>query len=196
MLHQLTPDQEQHLVAQARTSADGVRDLYRHFLPPVYAYIAYRVGSVQDAEDLTSETFLRVIEHLPTWEWRGEHSFAAWLFRIAHNVVGDWQRRTQRHGMQLNVDDLPSLHAHALLPEDALLQREQFAQLRRLIGTLAPRRQEVITLKFFAGLRNQEIAAVLGLDERTVASHLCRALEDLHRKFMEEDKHEHAERTE
>ncbi len=60
MLHQLTPDQEQQLVAQARTGADGVRDLYRHFLLPVYAYIAYRVGSVQDAEDLTSETFLRV----------------------------------------------------------------------------------------------------------------------------------------
>ena len=75
-----------------------MRDLYRHFLPPVYAHIAYRVGSVQDAEDLTSETFLRAIEHLPAWEWRGEHSFAAWLFRIAHNMVSDWQRRTQRHG--------------------------------------------------------------------------------------------------
>ncbi|HET7078316.1 MAG TPA: sigma-70 region 4 domain-containing protein, partial [Chloroflexia bacterium] len=64
-----------------------------------------------------------------------------------------------------------------------------FADLHRLIATLSPRRREVITLKFFGGLQNREIAAVLGLDERTVASHLCRALEDLYARYTRlEDK--------
>jgi DNA-directed RNA polymerase specialized sigma24 family protein len=63
---------------------------------------------------------------------------------------------------------------------------EQFLNLRCLIGTLSPRRQEIITLKFFGGLRNREIALMLALDERTVASHLCRGLEDLHRKLANE----------
>jgi DNA-directed RNA polymerase specialized sigma24 family protein len=44
---------------------------------------------------------------------------------------------------------------------------------------LSPRRQEVVTLRFYGGLRNREIARVLGLDERTVAAHLCRAIQDL-----------------
>lgn len=196
MPHQRTPEAEQDLIERARSDADGVRDLYRHFLPGVYAYIVYRVGRVHDAEDLTGETFLRVIEHLAMFQWRGAHSFSAWLFRIAHNVVQDFHRTHGQAHMPLDADDLPLLQSHALLPEDDVLRKEQFAQLYRLIGTLAPRHQEVITLKFFAGLRNNEIAAVLGLDERTVASHLCRGLEDLHRKFAEENKHEHAERTE
>jgi hypothetical protein len=42
--HQLTPDEEQHLIERARSGANGVRDLYRHFLPDVYAYVAYQVG--------------------------------------------------------------------------------------------------------------------------------------------------------
>jgi RNA polymerase sigma-70 factor (ECF subfamily) len=193
--HQLTPEQEQQLIAQAQGSADGVRELYRHYLPSVYAYVAYRVGQAQDAEDLVSETFLRTIEHLDTFQWRGVHSFRAWLFRIAHNVVQDTQRRNGKHLATLPLDDLPTLQASALLPDDLVLQREQFAHLRQLIGTLSPRRQEIITLKFFGGLRNQEIAAILQLDERTVAAHLCRGLEDLHRKFTEEDAHEHVERT-
>lgn len=196
MPHQLTPDEEQHLIERARSGANGVRDLYRHFLPGVYAYVAYRVGRVQDAEDLTGETFLRLIEHLQSFHWRGAHSFSAWMFRIAHNVVQDFHRAHGHTHTPLDADELPLLHAHALLPEDDVLRKEQFAQLYRLIGTLSPRRQEVITLKFFAGLRNNELAGVLQLDERTVASHLCRGLEDLHRKFAEEDAHEHAERTE
>ena len=196
MPHQLTPEQEQQLIEGAHASADGVRDLYRLFLPGVYAYVAYRVGRVHDAEDLTGETFLRVIEHLQSFQWRGAHSFSAWVFRIAHNVVQDFHRTHGQVHMPLNADDLPLLHAHALQPEDDVLRKEQFAQLRRLIGTLSPRRQEVITLKFFSGLRNNEIADVLALDERTVAAHLCRGLEDLHRKFAQEDTHEHVERTE
>jgi RNA polymerase sigma factor (sigma-70 family) len=55
-----------------------------------------------------------------------------------------------------------------------------------MIETLSPRRQEIIRLRFFAGLRNQEIAAVLGLDERTISAHLCRALEDLQAKYSHE----------
>lgn len=56
--------------------------------------------------------------------------------------------------------------------------------MRALIETLAPQRQKVVLLRFFAGLRNREIARVLGLDERTVASHLSRGIQDLHQKYL------------
>jgi RNA polymerase sigma factor (sigma-70 family) len=52
-----------------------------------------------------------------------------------------------------------------------------------MIAKLSPRRRDIVTLRFFGGLRNQEIAAVLKLDERSVASHLSRALEDLRRQY-------------
>jgi RNA polymerase sigma-70 factor (ECF subfamily) len=121
--------------------------------------------------------------------WQCEDSFAAWLFHIAHTSLSDYFRG--RHGQEDDVplDDLPDLVDDKMLPEDALLRKEQLAHMRYLIATLSPRRQEVLTLRFFGELQNREIAKVLGLDERTVASHLCRGLEDLHRKYSEELSH-------
>ncbi|HYN88733.1 MAG TPA: sigma-70 family RNA polymerase sigma factor, partial [Ardenticatenaceae bacterium] len=139
----------------------------------------------QDAEDLVADTFLRLIEKGERLEWRDERSFTAWLFRIAHNLVNDYYRRSGQRADNVPLDMLPELSANTLLPDDVLLKQELFARLRLLIGALSPRRQEVITLKFFGGLRNQEIAEILGLDERTVASHLCRGLEDLHRRYID-----------
>ncbi len=182
----LEPEQEQTLVESARRDPEAFRELYNHYFPKVYAYVSYRVGRVKDAEDLAAETFLKMVEGWGGFAWRGEGSFAAWLFRIARNLVSDFYRRGQRTEEAISLDELPELRASALLPDDAVLQKEKFAYLRRLIGALSPRRQEVITLKFFGGLRNEEIAALLKLDERTVASHLCRGLEDLHRRYVNE----------
>ena len=186
MQSRLDPEQERTLVEKARREPAAFQELYNHYFPKVYAYVNYRVGRVQDAEDLVAETFLRVVEEIGHFEWQYEGSFAAWLFRIAHNSISDFYRRSRRWGEPLSLEELPELQTSTLLPEDVVLQKEKFAHLRRLISTLSPRRQEVITLKFFGGLRNQEIAEVLGLDERTVASHLCRGLEDLHRKYVDE----------
>lgn len=174
---------ERQLIQQAQQQTDpaAVQALYRHYFPRVYAYVAYRVEQKPDAEDVVSEIFLRAIEHLEKFEYRGVGSFAAWLFKIAHTQVANFHRT---HPPVL-LDDLPEIESGAVSPDADFISQETFARLRHLIATLAPRRQEIITLKYFGGLRNQEIAELLGLDERTVASHLSRALDDLQQKLME-----------
>lgn len=158
--------------------------LYRHYFPRVYAYVAYRVSSQQDAEDLTSDIFLKVVESIGGFEHRGGGSFAAWVFRIAHNTVQQFYRADSRYDAAL--DDIDDLHGEHL-PDEALALKERVGMLQRHITKLTPRRQEIVSLRFFGGLRNQDIAAVLNLDERTVASHLCRALEDLRRIYQQEE---------
>lgn len=177
---------EQAWINEARIDPRAFERLYNLYFPRVYAYVCYRVGRAQDAEDLVADTFLKAVAGLSQFQWRHAGSFPAWLFRIAHNAVTDYHRQSKSYGDPLPIDDLPQLQSGAMLPEDSILQKEQFAHLRHLIATLPPRRQEVITLKFFGELRNSEIAAVLRLDERTVASHLCRGIEDLHRKYLNE----------
>jgi RNA polymerase sigma-70 factor (ECF subfamily) len=164
--------------------------LYLHYAPRLYAYVAYRVGSTQESEDLVADIFVKAVRHIKagSFTWQCEESFAAWLFRIAHTAVSDYFR-SRRGQEDVPIEDLPDLVDGDLLPEDALLQKEQLSHMRDLISTLSPRRQEVLTLRFFGELQNKEIAQVLGLDERTVASHLCRGLEDLHRKYSEELSH-------
>lgn len=181
-------ENEQDLVRAVQRSKDqqALTTLYNHYFPRLYAYVSYRVGRVPDSEDLVAETFLRAIEAINNFEWQHQASFAAWLFRIAHNLVSDWRKRNQQHLNQetsLPLDDLPDIVANNLLPDEIFLRKEQFNYLYQQLASIAPRRQEVIMLKFFGGLRNQEIARVLNLDERTVAVHLRRGLLDLNRRF-------------
>jgi len=182
-----TPDSgyEDLLVRQAQENPHAFAELYHLYFARLYGYAAYRTETPHDAEDLVAETFLKAVEGLGRFRYRGPGSFSAWLFQIAHNLLIDAGRRKQRRGNPLPFYALVAVADTQPLPEAAASRSEEIAHVRRLVVTLSPRKQEIFTLKFFGGLRNREIAEVLGLDERSVASHLCRAVEELHRKYLD-----------
>src|SRR5687768_1745874 len=142
-MHELLDDEEERtLLLEVVQRPEAFRRLYQHYFPRVYAYIASRTESVHDAEDLVSATFVRTIEQIGRFKYRGYGSFAAWLFRIAHNLLSDFHRRGRR------LAPLPSDAPTALPdpgdhPDDIVIRRESAATLRRLIQTLPLRRQEV-----------------------------------------------------
>ena len=191
----MNAEEERQTIQEARVDPRAFVGLYDHYFPRIHAYVRYRVFRPQDAEDIIADVFLKAMRRIGRFEWRHENSFAAWLFRIAHNMIVDYYRRYD--GIELASIPDPALDSdgrratkgigpatsRARQPEDALTQRETYRQMRALILTLSPRRQEVITLRFFGGLRNKEIALVLGLDERTIASHLSRGLQDLRKRY-------------
>lgn len=171
-------ENEQSLVRRARTDADAFRALFGRMHPRVYAYAAARLGRAEDAEDVTAEVFMRMANGLGRFEDRGEGAFTAWLFQIAYREVA---RHLSRHRADNDIplDELPDIAGGGPTPEQVLERKERFAAVRAAIGRLPARRQEVVTLRFYGELRNREVAAVLGLDERTVASNLSRALAQL-----------------
>ena len=180
----MTPEQEYDYIQQAQKTPVAFVHLYDHYFPRIHAYVRYRVQNVQDAEDLIADTFFEAIRKLGHFEWRHQGSFAAWMFRITHNLIADYYRKYRAVALLLDASDtVAELTSCAPLPEDLLTQEETFQSIRTLLVTLSPRRQEIVTLKFFGGLRNCEIADILGLDERTVASHLSRGLQDLQRSY-------------
>jgi RNA polymerase sigma-70 factor (ECF subfamily) len=179
-------DGMQSFVLDAKKDKNAFRELYRIFFPRIFAYAAYRVGKRQDAEDLVSATFEKALHRIADFEYRGQGSFSAWLFQIVRNEVNSYFRRNHRDLAPISIEDIPNITTDTQLPHDVILRKEQFIRLRTLIGTLPSRRQEVILLKYYGGMRNQEIALVLDLDERTIASHLSRGLQDLQKMMMEE----------
>lgn len=188
-------DEERMYIQQARADPRAFVHLYDHYFPRIHAYVCYRVRGQQDAEDIIADVFLKAMRGLSGFKWRHENSFAAWLFRIAHNLIVDYyRRRDQVESIEIALNPGASasgngskgtatLTSHAARPEEALTQQETFRQMQALIETLSPRRREVITLRFFGGLRNKEIADILNLDERTIASHLSRGLRDLRDRY-------------
>lgn len=186
MTDTISTEEERVLIERAKTDAEAFRQIYRHYFPRIFAYVAYRVGSEEDTEDLVAEIFTSMLEGLGRFEYRGEGAFTAWLFRIAHNRVAIFYRQRKGQLAPVSLDALPDLQSDTPAPDERLIQKERLARLRDYITTLSPRRQEIITLRFFGELKNKDIAEVLGIDERTVASHLCRAIEDLARKYDRE----------
>lgn len=180
----MTLRQEREAVQRAQNDPQAFAQLYDAYFPRMHAYVRYRVPGTQDAEDLIADVFFRALRELPQFKWRHDGSFAAWLFRIAHNLVADhYRRRASLHLPLVTFDSIPEPVNPAPPPDEVAMQQEAFQQIRALVTTLSPRRQEIITLRFFGGLRNREIASILGLDERTIAAHVSRGLRDLQSRY-------------
>lgn len=174
----------EHLVEEAKRNPSAFKQLYPRFVNQIYAYVAYRVGRKQDTEDLVSETFLRALEKIKKFEFRGEGSFKAWLFQIAHYVVLEHYRG---RSTTVDIDDIPLIRHDPF--EDQLILKERFIQVQQHLQSLPSRQQEVILLKYFGGLRNQEIATLLDLNERTISSYLSRGLDTLEKLLNDVEVH-------
>jgi DNA-directed RNA polymerase specialized sigma24 family protein len=83
------------LVREAATSVDALERLCDHYIPKIYNFILKRVGSVPDAEDITSITFEKVIVNLGSFD-ETRASFTTWIYKIAANSVTDFYRSRGR----------------------------------------------------------------------------------------------------
>ncbi|MBC7252226.1 MAG: sigma-70 family RNA polymerase sigma factor [Anaerolineae bacterium] len=170
---------EATLVARAKQfDRTAIEELYRRYVQRIYRYVYYRVGDEAVAEDLTAEIFLRALEGLEAYSYRGV-PFVAWLYRIAQARVVDYHRRRTRRG-----EDLQLHEALADAEQDVTVsaeRQEAYADLYAALQQLTPEQQQVIALKFLAGLTNAEVAYVLGKTEGAVKALQHRALASLQR---------------
>jgi RNA polymerase sigma-70 factor (ECF subfamily) len=164
--------------AVSATEADW-EQLYADALPRVYNFFRYRVGDDRLAEDLTSATFEKA------WRGRARYrrdlaAFSTWLFSIARNVAIDYyrQRRTE-----LSLDDIP-LQADERTPDRTVEQRDEVAQLVRLLNALPERERELVALKYGANCTNRNIANLTGLSESNVGTILHRVVRRLREQWQ------------
>jgi RNA polymerase sigma-70 factor, ECF subfamily len=167
------------LVYATRANQEAYAALYRRYANSIYRYMLAYVRNVQDAQDLTEQTFLAGLEGLRSFEGRGQ--FAAWLFSIAHRKVMDYYRHERIH---VPLDSLAETAHPARQPDQVVEDRLDFEQLSLAIGTLAPDRAEVIRLRIFAELGVPEISELMGRSESAVRMLLSRAVNDLRRKLI------------
>lgn len=190
-----SPPQESDadLAKRARTSREAFGELYERHVAAIYRYVYYRVGSVEDTEDLTARVFARALKHIHNYNDRGL-PFMAWLYRIAHNVVANYHRDTQRHPSvpldDVDLETSPYGHADALSDDSADAadlridgERER-TRLIAAIRKMSEERQQLVVLKFVQQLQNVEIGQIMGRSEGAIKSLYHRTLAQL-RELME-----------
>lgn len=144
----------------------------------IYGYLHLTVGSRHDAEDLTTQTFVRMLESIGRFRWRSV-PFSAWLFRIAHNLAIDHFRAGRRWQPEEEVPEPAGAEANSA--EEQALESIGDASLLDLIARLSHEQRQVLTLKFVFRFSNGEAAAILGKTEGAVKSLQYRALSSLQR---------------
>jgi RNA polymerase sigma-70 factor (ECF subfamily) len=167
------PSQEDILVARAREDLAAFAGLYDLYVQPVYRYLLSKLGNVQDAEDLTGQTFLAAIQNFPRYKHKGK--FAAWLFSIARNKATDFYRK---EGSQHKYTEAAAaLSDH--LDDLTALKTERQIDLAELIHALPEKDQELLRLRFVAQMKFKEIAALTGKNVGAVKKATYRLLEKL-----------------
>ncbi|MGH9528751.1 MAG: RNA polymerase sigma factor [Terriglobales bacterium] len=163
---------ERLLVEAAQKDPARFGELYELNFERVHAFVLRRVGSRTETEDVTAEVFHHALANLKRFEWRGI-PFAAWLFRIAANLIADRWQRTGRE-----VEDDAALESAQVGPAE-IEEVERRATLFRLVNTLPPEQQRVVVLRFVQEKSIKEVAREIRKTEGAVKQLQFRALSSL-----------------
>lgn len=177
-----TADERQLVERAIGRDADAFGELYDMHVVRVYRHIYYLVGSINEAEDLTAQTFLQAWEAIHRYRYRGA-PFVSWLLRIAHNLAIS-HLRARRDNAQLH-DGLVDRDRYRDPERVAELQVDG-EQVRQAILRLGNEQRQVIMLRFVEGLEYREVACVIGKSVAAVRVIQHRALRAL-RKQMRVD---------
>lgn len=174
---------EKELVDRAKIDPDYFGILYDVYMRQIYGFTLKRVGNVELAEDLTSQTFEKALRKLKSFSWQ-DVSFSAWLYRIAANNIIDHYRRKGRRP-QTNIDNIPEPDDGQERVDVSVSNKLFIEKVQSVLPLLDDSDQQVLTLKLFADRSNDEISEVMKLEKAHVAVRVHRALKKLRKKLEE-----------
>jgi RNA polymerase sigma-70 factor, ECF subfamily len=177
-----TTAQVRRLVERAQQGdRSALEELYLIHFDRIYSYLHMSVGNRHDAEDLTTQTFVRMLESIKRFRFQSA-PFSAWLFRIAHNLAMDHFRSAKRVQPEDEVPEPPGSEQDSAEVEAMHSIGRQ--SLLQLIEGLSDEQQQVLTLKFVFNFSNAEVATILEKTEGAVKSLQHRALVSLQKQMQ------------
>lgn len=164
------------LVELAQADPHAFAHLYDRYVEPIHGYCYRRLGTVAAAEDATSTTFFKAMSALPRFR-QTSGTFRSWLFSIAHNVVLDQYRASNRRP-ERPLEEAGEVYDRSPSPEELTVIADEQRRLRQALGALTEDQRQVIELRL-AGLDGPEIAEALGKSHSSVRTAHHRALQKL-----------------
>jgi len=162
--------------------------LFKLYYKPIFGYIFRRTGNFDETVDIAADTFFKAFKHINNFSYKGI-SIKVWLYRIATNEINLYFRYKKKHNSLFEQIDFENennfnnyLYEDKKELETELQKHDQFVYVLKNMKTLPVKYQEVISLRYFEGKDNKEIADILNIKEGTLKSLLSRGLEKLRKK--------------
>ena len=173
----------ENLVTQAISGdVEAFGELYTNHVTKIYRYVYYNVHDKEHAEDITQEVFLKAWKAIGSCRGK-EKTFSSWLYRIAHNLIIDKLRKSQKQPSR--EAELPeSIRDTSDRMEISLEQKD----LLKVIDVLSPNQRQVIVMKFIEEMDNREIAETMGKSTGAIRILQMRALETLRKTLGKEQR--------
>lgn len=183
MTESLQPDRREpadDLVIAARTDREKLGRLFDLFYPPILAYCVRRLLVHAVAEDVTSEVFLKVAAGMADFPGTQINDFRKWIFRIATNEINAQLRKSiRRRGLLEAAARMGAIDSDVSIPVLDSDTRVDWEEVYQAMSELSEREQSILSLRFFAGLKHDQIADTLQLKAGTVRVALARGLDKL-----------------
>lgn len=178
----LTPKVQQQIIEEFKTDKEAFEKVYDFYYERILKYLLKRTASAEAAYDLTADTFMKAFESFHKFKWTGV-SIKVWLYRISINSLKNHRRKPQSAVLTEEMEGLEQLRTEAK-EEITLLDKEMhgdedLTKLSDAIETLNPKYQNIVSLHYFEGFSNKDIAETIDRTESAVKSMMHRALTNL-----------------
>ncbi len=172
---------EKDLVHRAQQGDNrAYAQLYENNFDRIYRYIVLKIGNKAEAEDMTQQVFLNSLKSIRSFKWKGV-SFSAWLFRIAHNLMVDYFRKTSKLLTTPLPDTLPDNSGN---PQQITERQLDIEQLISAARGLTRAQHEVISLRFAAELSVAETSKIMGKSQGAIKALQHSAILALRKKLV------------
>lgn len=170
-------ENELEVIQKAKENIQYFERIYSHYYTKIYTYIYYRVLNETVAEDISSNVFIKAIEKIKSFDSRKSSSIRPWLYTIAHNQIIDYFRNEKKQGNVVWDNGI----------KDALANKteniEQRISISKTLQLLQPIQQQVLSLKYFEGFSNEEIAVIIGKSHQNTRVIISRALKAFKKNY-------------
>ncbi|RNB77959.1 sigma-70 family RNA polymerase sigma factor [Brevibacillus panacihumi] len=163
-------------------TTDEFSQIYEMYFNRVYKYICYRINNHYEAEDLCSQVFETVITKYHTFS-EEKARFDVWLFAITRNTVTDYFRSRKKR-FHFSLDSITELILSKPSPEELAIRDDEHQAMFQAMVKLRDKERNIIAMKFAAGLKNSEIAELMGVSESNIGVVVYRIINKL-RKYLE-----------
>jgi RNA polymerase sigma-70 factor (ECF subfamily) len=158
---------EESLVQRAKQhDQEAFARLYDEYFDKIYRYVALKIGDKTEAEDMTQQVFLKALQSISSFKWKGV-PFSAWLYRIAHNQVVDYLRKKKRRPATLLDESLVSGDSENT-PQLMVERNVDTEQLLAATQRLTDAQREVISLRFTSELSTAQVAEIMGKSQGAI----------------------------
>jgi RNA polymerase sigma-70 factor (ECF subfamily) len=157
---------EENLVRRAQQrDTEAFSQLYEAYFDKIYRYIALRIRNETEAEDMTQQVFMKMLQSISSYKIKGV-PFSAWIYRIAHNQIVDFLRQ-QNKKSTVDIEGIP-LPDMGEDPQHIMEQEVDIKQLKQATRKLTAFQQEVLSLRFTGELSIAECASIMGKSEGAI----------------------------